>query len=141
MQIPLSINFDYAPGKTQYSGVVRLPKIYQGAPYSQTVRVRSVGTGLYRDFSGYTDIRMQLRSSLNGPVLLSLSKTANQLIGGSTGLTIAFDATATDGLTAPNSTYGIVEVPFVYDIELITGSAVVERFAQGTGFIVMNVTR
>lgn len=143
MQIPLNINFDYTPNRTQFNGIIRLPKMYQGAPYDQTIKVKDLASGLYRDFSVYSEIRMQLRTTLNSPVLLSLSKSAGQIQGSAVGLRIVTAATDTDGvnMTGAAPQQGIVELPFVYDIELINGGVVVERFAQGTGFIVGNVTR
>jgi hypothetical protein len=141
---PLNINFEYSESKPSRPGIVRLPKIRQGAPYDVTFRINTgtAASPVYRDFTPYDAMRMQVRLAQDGPVLFELSKAGGELIGTSTSLRLAFLGSKTAWLELPVSANEFVnEVPFVYDLELIIGAEVAEQFAAGTGFIVVNTTR
>lgn len=144
MTEPITINFDYAPKQNFSDGIAHLLKIYQGAPYNQSIGVQSEDGSFVRDFSAYENIRMQTRLTQTSDVLFELSKAAGTIIGTSTRLQLTFPASITEALTLPLpfANAAIVnEVRFVHDIELINGGVVVERFAQGIGYIVINTTR
>lgn len=140
--IPLPINFDYAPGRPLRPDIVHLPKIYQGAPFDNTIRLKNATTGEYRDFTGYDEIKMQVRLAQAKAPLFELTQSAGQLVGTIDGFRIQFAAAVTEALALPmRPDAQINEVPFVHDIELIRGGVVVERLAQGVGVIVVNTTR
>lgn len=141
MTPPLIINFDYGPTSPKFDGITHLMKIYQGAPYDQKFSVQASSGLVVRDFSGYSSIRMQLRLNHTSPVLLELSSELGHIIGTTTELQIAFPAALTAGLSLPtNSVSEINQVRFIHDIELSMGGVVVERLAQGIGYIVAGVT-
>jgi hypothetical protein len=87
-----------------------------------------------KDISGYT-ARMQLRRSLaDSTILLDLTSGAGQLlVGTANGLvTLTLTATATAALSFATA---------VYDLELVSGSGVVDRIAQGKITLSKEVTR
>lgn len=143
MNPPINLNFDLIPGSTRPDGTVHLMKIYKGAPYDQTISVKSVDGTYTRDFSSYT-VRMQARLNYAAPVLFELTTGAGHFVGSPTGLQILLSAAFTDSIATPEPTTtapSIPETKFVFDIELSSGGVVVERLAQGVGLIVHNVTR
>lgn len=135
---PININFD---GATRADNVVHLPKIYQGAPYNKTIAIQSADATYTRDFSSYS-IVMQARWTQTSDVLFELNTTAGTIVGTAQGVVINFPATLTDAITVSSADSRIInESRFVYDIELYQAGVVVERFAQGIGYIVANITR
>jgi hypothetical protein len=138
---PLRINFESAPGLPSRTDAVRLPKIYQGAPYEKFIRVKNADDGTYRDFTGFDEMIMQVRLGQNDPVLFQLKQSDGELIGEVDKFTFKFDAAKTETLTLPICDPFQTDVRFVYDVEFVKDSVVVERFAYGTGFIVINTTR
>jgi hypothetical protein len=144
MNPPIPINFDWTSGLRQPAGTVHLLKIYQGAPYDQSFRVQNANGSYIRDFTVYDEIRMQARLSQGKPALFTLSRTAGTIIVTTTDFRIAFPAALTESISLcqmQNAGAMISEIPFVHDIELMQSGVVVERFAQGTGYIVANTTR
>ncbi|SNT29158.1 hypothetical protein SAMN06265795_12255 [Noviherbaspirillum humi] len=147
---PIPIQFDLAPGQMALSGVVRLPKIYQGAPYQAAFALQNATDASYRDFSGYDEILMQARLGQGRPVLFELTQSAGTIgpttvdLDGETIPAFQFDfpAAVTEALELPVALQPqINEVRFVFDVELIADGVVVERLAQGMGLIVVNTTR
>lgn len=107
--------------------------IEQGATFTATITWRDVND-VPVNLTGYT-ARMQIRpSEASATVTLELT-TANARItlGGSAG-TISLNVTATDTALLGAGAY-------VYDLELISGSAVVTRLLQGAATIDAEVTR
>lgn len=141
MGIPININFDLSVTSSTTDGIAHLEKIYQGAPYSQAIAVRSADGSYVRDFSTYT-VKMQIRLAQSGAVLFELSSENGHIFGTTTNLQIVFPASVTEGLLlTPSNMPAINEIRFVHDIELSQEGVVVERFAQGTGVIVVSTTR
>ena len=141
MNPPINLNFDLIPGSTRPDGIVHLMKIYQGAPYDQKISVKSLDGTYVRDFSSYT-VRMQARLTQASPVLFELNSASGHFVGSTTGLQIVFPASVTDSLDLQTSASATIsETKFIYDIELSVGGVVVERLAQGIGFIVANTTK
>ena len=142
MATPIRMNFDAIPGVANFDSVVHLPKIYQGAPYVQQIAIKSVDDTYTRDFSTYDDIRMQARWTQQGDVIFEISKEAGTLVGDENGIVFNFLASTTDSITVPVSNPLIInEARFLFDIELHKDGVVTELFAQGSGFIVANITR
>lgn len=136
------MNFDAGQGVSRPDGVVHLSKIYQGAPYDQTIRLQNADATYVRDFSGVPSMKMHVRLTQDSPVLFELSKANGTIVGTSTGLQIVFPATVTSDLMLPVlNQQNISETRFLYDIEFSSGSVVTERFAQGFGYIVSSTTR
>lgn len=136
---PLKLQFDYTPGQPSRPGVARLPKVYQGAPYDVALRVKVGET--YRDFRSYDEIRMHVRTAPLAPLLFALSKSAGELYGTVDTFGIQFNAAKTEALALSPAPGVVAECRFVFDIELMIGGEVVERFAEGSGIIALNSTR
>lgn len=143
MNAPIPLNFDWQHDAAFLpKGIVHLPKIYMGAPYSQTIRVKNIDDDEYRDFSGFDEIRMQVRTAPDKAALLTLTKTGGNFVGDADSLTIQFPAAATESITGRFSlSPSLPEMRAFYDIEFIVGGVVVERFAQGACVIVSNMAR
>lgn len=142
MPSPILLNFDLTPQDTTTTGPVRLPKIYQGSPYDQTVKVKNKNTNAYRDFSEFDDIRMTLVPRQSEAAIITLSKQDGHILGLSDGLQFKFPGSVTAGLKImPGADNVISEKRFLYTIILIKGGVEVERFAQGFGFIVSSITK
>ena len=142
MATPITIAFDATPGVATYDSVVHLPKIYQGAPYVQKIAIKSLDGTYTRDFSGYDDVRMQARWSQSSAVLFEVSKLDGTFIADATGLTFNLIDSTTSSITVPvTNTQIINEARFLFDIELVQDGVVAERFAQGWGFLVANITQ
>ena len=141
MHTPLNINLDYPTPGAYTADVVRIPKIYQGSPYDQTFRLRSKETGAYRDFSGYTDVRMQFVPMQGEAPVLTLSKEAGDIITTSTSLQLRFSGARTASMKIPIvSKTAINEQRLLHTIVLYQNGVEVERFAQGHAFIVAKIT-
>lgn len=138
MNIPLNINFDHAAPPSD--GIVLLPKIYKGAPYSQLLRVKAKGTGVYRDFSEYDDILLAATPKQGVAPILTLSKTGGTIVTEDNGLRFSFPGSTTRNVKVPVDNAKVInELRFLHTIILIQGGVEVERFAQGYGYIVGNI--
>ena len=139
--VPLNMRFDGAPNE-QGSNIVRLPKLNEGAPYSFGLKIRNEDQ-TYRDFSSVEGIRMRLKlRPADTTDLMVLSKAAGNFVVStdqSTGdtLTIVINVANWTNVKLPRSTNHMeMDVPFAFVIEFLDSSgAVVERFAQGSGLI------
>jgi len=140
MWIPLDLHFDGKPNGED--SAVHIPMIYQGAPYDQAIKVKDEN-GAYRDFRSYAEINMHIRLKQDDATpFLSLSKLGNDLDGTIDSFTFNISAAKTADLVLPyNTGANIAKIPFVFDIELLIGGLVVERFAHGTGIFCTNTTR
>lgn len=139
MNIPLNINFDPPSDRTAKvrDGVVRLPMIYQRAPYSQLLRVKAEGSEVYRDFADFDDIIMTMSAQQGTEPFLRLSKQSGTIKAEDNGLRIVFPASTTKGIPIPvHNVQALNTLRFLHTIDLVKGNEVVERFAQGYGFIV-----
>lgn len=106
--------------------------IEQGATFSQVITYKDAGVAV--DLQGFT-ARMQVRATLEAAAALIELNTGNGriVLGGSAGtITLSISATDTAALTAGRG---------VYDLELVSGSGVVDRLLQGVATISRNVTR
>ncbi len=140
MQIPTPMNFDFVRLGAN-DGVVHIPKIYQSAPYLQSLQV-TASDGTIRDFSTYDEILLQIRYSQNSDPILSLSKSGGQINTDNQLFTITFPGSFTNDIPIGSNfnQARIGELPFVYDVQLLQGGIVVERTFQGTGFISIATT-
>ncbi len=107
--------------------------IEQGATFTATVTWRDAANALV-NLTGYT-ARMQIRATVAaGTFAIELTNANGRIVlGGALGtidLTIAAADTALIGAGS-----------YVYDLELVSGSAVVTRLIQGTATVVAEVTR
>jgi tRNA threonylcarbamoyladenosine modification (KEOPS) complex Pcc1 subunit len=108
--------------------------IEQGATLSLVLTYRDSSANLV-NLTGYT-ARMALRSTFDATsTILSLTTENSRIsLGGSAGtITLTVAAADTAALTAPQSG--------VYDLELVSGSAVVTRLIQGTFNVTPEATR
>lgn len=108
--------------------------IRQGATWKMVFRVRDDGTD--RDLTGYA-VRMQVRAThATATTLLSVDTSS---LGGITvenaigRVTIEIPASSTVSLPSPSLA--------VYDVEIESGSGVVERVIEGVARITPEVTR
>lgn len=138
---PLQLNFDLGVNGAPNDNVVHLLKIYQNAPYDQTIQIKSEDGTYTRDFTGYDNMVLQARKRQDSDLMFELNALAGHIIGTTTGLRIAFPASITKNLELNRSSTAASETNFVYDLVFILGGVVVERFAQGTGIIVASTTR
>lgn len=144
MNVPLIINFDPpAPdANPAKDGIVRLPKIYKGAPYSQLIRVRAKDSAVYRDFTEYDDIILAASVRQDQAPFLTLSKTANTIKTEDNGLRFHFPGSTTGNVAVPIvNPKALNELYFLHTIILIRGGVEVERFAQGYGYVVANIAK
>ena len=138
MTTPIYLAFD-ATNDLAYSDaeVTHLPKIYQNAPYSVTLRVRERDSGMLRDFSQYDEIKMKLVAQQGGSALLELSLGAGQISVESNALRLEFEGAATRAIKVPvQNRDAINELRFLHSISLFQNGIEVERFAHGHGFLV-----
>lgn len=145
MMIPLNIRFDSAPN-VQGSNVVHVPKLNQGAPYLFSLRIRNED-GSYRDFGSVPEVRMRikLRPSDTQDLMVLTKTTGNFIFSTETSandtFTWAINTLDWATVTLPRSSnYMETDVPFTFVIEFLDiGGVVTERFAQGSGFISVNL--
>jgi hypothetical protein len=143
--VPLNIRFDGAPN-VQGSNIVHMPKLNQGAPYSFGLRIRNEDL-TYRDFSATSGMRMRikLRPSDTQDLMVLTKADGNFVVSAETypGDTLTFVISAADwvDVTLPRSQNHMeLDVPFAFVIEFLdAGGAVIERFAQGSGLISVNL--
>lgn len=137
--IPLNIRFD-SVDNVNGANVVRFPKLCQGAPYDFGIRVRKEDES-YRLWTEAIDIRWRIKlRPADRSELMELSKAdGNFVIAGDDDDELHFVVKATDWVDVdlPQSPNHMeLDVPFSFVVEFldVTG-AVIERFAQGTGLI------
>ena len=108
--------------------------INQGATFELTITWKdSAGTAI--NLTGYT-ARLNVRETYSSStaVLTLTTENGGITLGGAAGtITLAATATATAALTAPFSG--------VYDLELVSGGAVVTRLLEGVATVSPEVTR
>lgn len=139
--LSLNMRFDGAPN-VQGSNIVRMPKLYQGAPYSFGFRIRNDDL-TFRDFTSVEGIRMRMKLHPADRVDLMVLTKANGnftvTTETSTGDTISIVVAADDwnNVILPHSVNHMeMDVPFAFVIEFLDAEdKVVERFAQGSGLI------
>lgn len=143
--VPINIRFDGAPNVAG-SNIVRMPKLYQGAPYQFGFRIR-FEDNTYRDFSTVVGIRWRIKLRPSDSQDLMLLTKANGNFTVTTDLvandTLSFVLTEDDWANvvlerSPNHLE--TEVPFAHVVEFLdAGGVVVERFAQGSGLISLSL--
>lgn len=139
--VPLTIRFDGAPN-VQGSNIVHMPKLNEGAPYSFGLRIRNEDLS-YRDFTATAGMRMRikLRPSDTQDLMVLTLANGNFVVSTETdpGDTISLVISAADwtNVTIPRSQNHMeLDVPFAFVIEFLdAGGLVIERFAQGSGLI------
>lgn len=139
--VPLTIRFDGSPN-IQGSNIVRLPKLNQGAPYETSLRIRKEDL-TYRNFSTVEGMRMRVKlRPADKTEVLTLTKAAGNFTvttKTSPGDTLSIVMKAADWTPvalsrSPN--HMEMDVPFAHVIEFLDAQgAVIERFAQGSGLI------
>jgi tRNA threonylcarbamoyladenosine modification (KEOPS) complex Pcc1 subunit len=108
--------------------------IEQGATLNLVLTYKD-SSGNLVNLTGYT-ARMSLRATFDAAAAILSLTTENSRIslGGAAGtITLTISATDTAALTAPQSG--------VYDLELVSGSAVVTRLIQGTFTVTPEATK
>lgn len=144
--VPLNMRFDGQPN-VQGSNIVRMPKLCQGAPFSFALRVRNEDL-TYRDFSLVAGIRWRIKlrpkDSVDFLVLTKALGNFNTSQQTSPGDTLTFMVKTSDWTdkTLPLSENHLeMDVPFSFIVEFLdVGGVVVERFAQGSGLISVNLS-
>ncbi len=140
MSIPITINFDFPSPGDHHENIVRLPKIYQGSPYDQTIRIRNEDD-TYRDFATYDDIRIQFVSRHSTTPLLTLSKIGGTINTSDESLRFIFPGALTSNIKVPIVNHNAInEMRLLHTIILYEGGLEVERFAQGYALLVESVT-
>lgn len=139
--VPINMRFDSVPNVLG-SNIVRMPKLNEGAPYNFGFRIRYEDL-TYRDFS--LDVNMRWRIKLrpsDSEDLMVLTKAAGNFVVSTETIpndTLNFVIKASDwnGIVLPRSPNHMeMEVPFAFVVECLdAGGVVVERFAQGSGLI------
>ena len=105
----------------------------QGATLDKSITWSDSARNPY-NLTGYT-ARMQVRSSVSSPtVLLELTTTNGRIILGSSEYNIRL---LVDAITTSALTPGL----YVYDLEVVSGSGVVDRIIEGNFKVNAEVTR
>lgn len=145
MAAPIKIVFDSA-NNVNGSDVVRFPKLNQGAPYSFGFRLRTDEgpPAVYRDWDSIAGIQWRIKlAPADKHELMVLTKAAGNFVIDSASDTLTFVVKASDwdGVELPQSENFLeMDVPFAFVVEFLDGGgAVVERFAQGSGFITVSL--
>jgi hypothetical protein len=85
---------------------------------------------------------MQCVSQQGQKPFLTLTKSGGTILGNSDGLQLRFPGAATSGIAVPVvSTTAINELRFLHTIILVKDGVEVERFAQGSGFVVAAIAK
>jgi hypothetical protein len=141
MASPIKLRFD-SVDNVDGSDVVRFPKLNEGAPYSFGLRVR-LEDDSYRvwDAPGIR-WRIKLRPG-DKHELMTLTKAAGNFSvdDASDTLTFIVKASDWDEVVLPESmNYLEMDVPFAHVVEFLdVDGNVTERFAQGSGFITVDL--
>jgi len=135
---PFQICFD---GKANVDGsdTLHCPRLSQGAPYSFGFRIR-LEDDSYRDWDSIVEMRwrIKLRPGDKHELMTLLKSEGNFTVdSASDTLTFVIKTTDWDGIVLPQSMNVLeMNVPFAHVVEFLdAGGVVVERFAQGSGFI------
>jgi hypothetical protein len=139
--VPLPIRFDGVPNVFG-SHTVHMPKLYEGAPYSFGFRIRFEDDS-YRNFDTVVEMRWRIKLRPSDSVDLMVLTKSNGNFTVTTevypGDTLRFVVKAADweGVTLPRSPNHMeLDVPFSHVVEFLDAEGVVvERFAQGSGLI------
>lgn len=143
--VPLNMRFDGQPNVFG-SNIVRMPKLFEGAPYSFGLRIRFEDDS-YRNFSPVVEMRWRIKLRPADQLdLMVLTKTngnfsvTNDMSNGDK-LTFIIHASDWEGVTLPRSPNHMeMDVPFAFVVEFLDAEGVVvERFAQGSGLISTNL--
>lgn len=143
--VPLNMRFDGTPNIFG-SNIVRMPKLFEGAPYAFGFRVRFEDDS-YRNFSVVENMRWRIKlrpsDKLDLMVLTKANGNFTVTDDASNGDLLTFVVKATDweGIVLPRSPNHMeLDVPFAFVVEFLNGDGVVtERFAQGSGLISTNL--
>jgi hypothetical protein len=143
---PIKLRFD---GVNNVSGenIIHFPKLSQGAPYSFGLRIRLEGEGeeaVYRDWDAISGMRWRIKLRPGDKhELMTLTKAAGNFVIDSASDTLTFVLKASDWaeVVLPQSNNVLeMDVPFAFVVEFLdAGGIVTERFAQGSGFITVNL--
>jgi len=139
--VPINMRFD-SVANVLNSNIVRMPKLNEGAPYNFGFRIR-FEDNTYRDFSLDVEMRwrIKLRPSDSEDLMVLLKSEGNFVVSTETiandTLNFVVKATDWDGIVLPRSPNHMeMDVPFSFVVECLdAGGVVVERFAQGSGLI------
>ena len=143
--VPLNMRFDGQPNVFG-SNIVRMPKLFEGAPYSFGLRIRFEDDS-YRNFSTVVGIRWRIKLRPADKLdLMVLTKEAGNFrieddMSNSDKLTFIVHASDWETVTLPRSPNHMeMDVPFAFVVEFLDAEGVVvERFAQGSGLISTNL--
>ena len=139
--VPINMRFD-SVANVLNSNIVRMPKLNQGAPYNFGFRIR-FEDDTYRDFSEDVEMRwrIKLRPSDSEDLMVLYKSYGNFVVStevlDNDTLNFVIKATDWEGIVLPRSPNHMeMEVPFAFVVECLdAGGVVVERFAQGSGLI------
>jgi hypothetical protein len=143
--VPLNMRFDGEPNIFG-SNIVRMPKLFEGAPYSYGFRVRFEDDS-YRNFSVVENMRWRIKlrpsDKLDLMVLTKANGNFTVTNDASNGDLLTFKVHASDweGIVLPRSPNHMeMDDPFAFIVEFLNEDGVVtERFAQGSGLISTNL--
>jgi hypothetical protein len=139
--VPLNMRFDGTPNVFG-SNIVRMPKLFEGAPYSFGLRIKFEDDS-YRNFSTVVGMRwrIKLRPSDTLDLMVLTKENGNFTVtddaSNSDKLTFVVHASDWEGIVLPKSPNHMeMDVPFAFVVEFLDAEGVVvERFAQGSGLI------
>lgn len=139
--VPLNMRFDGTPNVFG-SNIVRMPKLFEGAPYSFGLRIKFEDDS-YRNFSTVVGMRWRIKLRPSDTLdLMVLTKdngnfTVTNDASNSDKLTFVVHASDWEGISLPKSPNHMeMDVPFAFVVEFLDAEGVVvERFAQGSGLI------
>jgi hypothetical protein len=143
--VPLNMRFDGQPNVFG-SSIVRMPKLFEGAPYSFGFRIKFEDDS-YRNFSVVENMRWRIKLRPSDKLdLMVLTKangnfTVTDDVSNSDLLTFVVHASDWEGIVLPRSPNHMeLDVPFAFVVEFQNADGVVtERFAQGSGLISTNL--
>jgi hypothetical protein len=139
--VPLNMRFDGTPNIFG-SNIVRMPKLFEGAPYSFGLRIKFEDDS-YRNFSTVVGMRWRIKLRPSDTLDLMVLTKANgnfnvtDDVSNSDKLTFVVHASDWEGIVLPKSPNHMeMDVPFAFVVEFLNAEGVVvERFAQGSGLI------
>jgi hypothetical protein len=133
--VPLQIRFDGQPNENG-AAILRFPKLNEGAPYSFGLRVRFENE-TYRQWDA-PNIRWRIKLRPGDRhELMTLTKANGNFTVEGDRLNFIIKAADWQGVKIPKSTNHLeMDYPFAHVVEFLnTQGEVIERFAQGSGFI------
>lgn len=141
---PIKLRFD---GVNNVDGqdIVHFPKLSQGAPYAFGFRIRlETDPDVYREWDAIPAMRWRIKLRPGDKHdLMVLTKAAGNFTIDSASDTLTFVVKASDwaNVVLPQSNNVLeMDVPFAHIVEFLDAEGVVtERFAQGSGFITVNL--